>query len=80
MQIAGILAYLVSFAIMAGIYAVFCLGLNIQWGYTGLFNIGIAAGAWVGGRLLDSTGLHANLWAAAVLAASALLMVATTRR
>ncbi len=42
MQIAGILAYLVSFAIMAGIYAVFCLGLNIQWGYTGLFNIGIA--------------------------------------
>jgi branched-chain amino acid transport system permease protein len=35
-------AYLVSLAIMAGIYAVFCLGLNIQWGYTGLFNIGIA--------------------------------------
>lgn len=42
MTIGGLLAYLVSFAIMAGIYAVFCLGLNIQWGYTGLFNIGIA--------------------------------------
>ena len=42
MEIGGIIAYLVSFAIMAGIYAVFCLGLNIQWGYTGLFNIGIA--------------------------------------
>ena len=42
MEIGGILAYLVSLAIMAGIYAVFCLGLNIQWGYTGLFNIGIA--------------------------------------
>jgi branched-chain amino acid transport system permease protein len=42
MEISGIIAYLVSFAIMAGIYAVFCLGLNIQWGYTGLFNIGIA--------------------------------------
>jgi branched-chain amino acid transport system permease protein len=27
---------------MAGIFAVFALGLNIQWGYTGLFNIGIA--------------------------------------
>ncbi|HIC85816.1 MAG TPA: branched-chain amino acid ABC transporter permease [Desulfobacterales bacterium] len=27
---------------MAGIYSIFCLGLNIQWGYTGLFNIGIA--------------------------------------
>jgi branched-chain amino acid transport system permease protein len=42
MEIGGIIAYLVSFAIMAGIYAIFCLGLNIQWGYTGLFNIGIA--------------------------------------
>jgi len=42
MELGGILAYLVSFAIMASIYAVFSLGLNIQWGYTGLFNIGIA--------------------------------------
>jgi branched-chain amino acid transport system permease protein len=42
MQIGGLLAYLISFAIMATIYAVFSLGLNIQWGYTGLFNIGIA--------------------------------------
>lgn len=42
MEIGGILAYMVSLAIMAGIYAIFCLGLNIQWGYTGLFNIGIA--------------------------------------
>ncbi len=38
----GILAYLVSFAIMASIFSVFSLGLNVQWGYTGLFNIGIA--------------------------------------
>jgi len=42
MELGGIIAYLVSLAIMAGIYAVFSLGLNIQWGYTGLFNIGIA--------------------------------------
>jgi branched-chain amino acid transport system permease protein len=42
MEIGGIIAYLVSLAIMAGIYAVFALGLNIRWGYTGLFNIGIA--------------------------------------
>ncbi len=41
-ELARISAYLVSLAIMAGIYSVFCLGLNIQWGYTGLFNIGIA--------------------------------------
>lgn len=38
----GILAYLASFATMAGVYAVLSLGLNVQWGYTGLFNIGIA--------------------------------------
>ncbi len=42
MEFSGISAYVVSLAIMAGIYAIFCLGLNIQWGYTGLFNIGIA--------------------------------------
>lgn len=42
MEFSGILSYVVSLAIMAGIYAIFCLGLNIQWGYTGLFNIGIA--------------------------------------
>lgn len=42
MELEGIIAYIVALAITAGIYAVFCLGLNIQWGYTGLFNIGIA--------------------------------------
>lgn len=42
MELGGIIAYLTSLAILAGIYAVFTLGLNIQWGYTGLFNIGIA--------------------------------------
>ena len=42
MELGGLIAYLVALAITAGIYAVFCLGLNIQWGYTGLFNIGIA--------------------------------------
>lgn len=38
----GILNYIVFFSITAGIYAILSLGLNIQWGYTGLFNIGIA--------------------------------------
>ena len=42
MEIAGIISYTTGFAIMAGIYAVFALGLNVHWGYTGLFNIGIA--------------------------------------
>ncbi|MEE8362550.1 MAG: branched-chain amino acid ABC transporter permease [Dehalococcoidia bacterium] len=40
---AGVIDYSSGFLIMAGIYAVFSLGLNIQWGHTGLFNIGIAA-------------------------------------
>ena len=42
MDVTGVLDYLVGFAIMAGIYAVFALGLNVHWGFTGLFNIGIA--------------------------------------
>ena len=40
---AGTISYVVSFATMASIYAVLTLGLNVQWRYTGLFNIGIAA-------------------------------------
>ncbi len=42
MDLAGIAGYLVAFAIMGGIYGVFTLGLNVHWGFTGLFNIGIA--------------------------------------
>ena len=42
MDVIGILDYLVGFAIMAGIYGVFAVGLNVHWGFTGLFNIGIA--------------------------------------
>lgn len=38
----GILAYLVSFSVMASVFAILSLGLNVQWGYTGLFNIGVA--------------------------------------
>ncbi len=38
----GVLNYLVFFAITAGTYGVLSLGLNLQWGVAGLFNIGIA--------------------------------------
>ena len=31
------------FLTLVGIYAILALGLNVQWGFTGLFNIGIAA-------------------------------------
>lgn len=36
------LSYLASFLILVGIYAIFALGLNVHWGYTGIFNFGIA--------------------------------------
>jgi branched-chain amino acid transport system permease protein len=38
----GIMMYLVGLATLAGIYSVLTLGLNVQWGMTGLFNAGIA--------------------------------------
>ncbi|MGD9369325.1 MAG: branched-chain amino acid ABC transporter permease [Desulfobacteraceae bacterium] len=66
MEFTGILAYLVSLVIMAGIYAVFCLGLNIHWGYTGLFNIGIAGffciGAYASAMITtpQPTGIYAQ--------------------
>jgi len=43
MELGGYVAYLAFFLTTAGIYALLCLGLNIQWGYTGLFNIGVSA-------------------------------------
>jgi branched-chain amino acid transport system permease protein len=36
-------AYLLAPAITACLYAILTLGLNVQWGLTGLFNIGVAA-------------------------------------
>ena len=42
MELMGVTNYAVGFVIMAGIYSIFALGLNVHWGYTGLFNIGIA--------------------------------------
>ncbi|MEE1557327.1 MAG: branched-chain amino acid ABC transporter permease, partial [Alphaproteobacteria bacterium] len=41
-QFFGILNYLMFLITMAGIYGVMTLGLNLQWGLTGLFNVGVA--------------------------------------
>lgn len=38
-----ILAYAAFFLTVAMTYATICLGLNVQWGQTGLFNVGVAA-------------------------------------
>lgn len=37
----GIAAYLVFFLTLVGIHAIAVLGLNLQWGFTGLFNAGV---------------------------------------
>jgi branched-chain amino acid transport system permease protein len=37
-----VFAYLVFFLVIALIYGLVCLGLNLQWGFTGLFNVGVA--------------------------------------
>lgn len=42
MELSGLFLYLVAMLTMGGIYAVLALGLNLQWGYGGLFNAGIA--------------------------------------
>lgn len=42
MELTGLFFYLITFLTMAGIYAVLCLALNMQWGFGGLFNAGIA--------------------------------------
>jgi branched-chain amino acid transport system permease protein len=38
----GVLSYLVFFLTTAAIYSIASLGLNLQWGRTGLFNIGVS--------------------------------------
>jgi branched-chain amino acid transport system permease protein len=42
MEILGVVSFLVFFLIQASFYSLTCIGLNIQWGFTGLFNVGIA--------------------------------------
>jgi branched-chain amino acid transport system permease protein len=43
-----ILSYCAFFLTVALTYAIICLGLNVQWGQTGLFNVGVAGFVAVG--------------------------------
>ena len=47
-MIVDLFAYLVFFVAIAGTFALACLGLNLQWGTTGLFNVGVAGFVAVG--------------------------------
>ena len=53
--------YLVFLTIYVGLYALFALGLNLQWGYAGLINFGHVAFMTVGAYttvLLSSQGVR----------------------
>ena len=41
-DLAGLIAYGSFFLVTALVNAIVCLGLNVQWGQTGLFNVGVA--------------------------------------
>lgn len=42
MELYGLFLFAVGFLTMAMIYAIASLGVNINWGFTGLFNVGVA--------------------------------------
>lgn len=69
-----LLAYGSFFLCFAGIFAVMALGLNLQWGFTGLFNVGVAGfvavGAYASALLTTALGLPVGLgWLGAMVAA-----------
>jgi neutral amino acid transport system permease protein len=68
--------YLVFLTIYVGLYALFALGLNLQWGYAGLINFGHVAFMTVGAYttvLLSSQGVPLLFAALAGVAIAALL-------
>jgi branched-chain amino acid transport system permease protein len=80
-------AYAVFFLVIALTYALTCLGLNLQWGTTGLFNVGVAGfvavGAYTSAILTAPAAAErwsgpgwpiAAGWGAAVLAAGAVAL------
>ncbi|MBK1871246.1 branched-chain amino acid ABC transporter permease [Aestuariivirga sp. YIM B02566] len=90
-----ILAYAAFFLVTALTYGIICLGLNVQWGQTGLFNVGVAGfvaiGAYVSALLTtpETAGRFGGLglpvwfgWIAAMVvsgAAAALIGAITLR-
>ena len=47
-SLSGFISFLTVFITTVAIFAVFALGLNVQWGYTGIFNFGIVGFFMVG--------------------------------
>jgi branched-chain amino acid transport system permease protein len=44
----SILSYAAFFGVFASVFAIIVLGLNLQWGFTGLFNVGVAGFVGIG--------------------------------
>jgi neutral amino acid transport system permease protein len=64
--------YFVSLTIWAGLYAIFALGLNLQWGFTGLINFGHVAFATLGAYTTVLLSLQGVPMAIAALGGAAL--------
>ena len=47
-SLAGVVSYGSFFLVFATVFAIIVLGLNLQWGFTGLFNVGVAGFVAVG--------------------------------
>jgi len=75
-----ITAYAAFFLTMALSYAIICLGLNVQWGQTSLFNVGVAGFVGLGAytsAILTTGGLPVALgWVLAAVAAGFLSLLA----
>ena len=41
-DLVGLVSYGTFFLVFATVFAIIVLGLNLQWGFTGLFNVGVA--------------------------------------
>jgi len=57
-ELGGVISFLTGFATLVAIFAILALGLNVQWGYTGIFNFGVVAffmvGAYTAGIITKS--------------------------
>jgi branched-chain amino acid transport system permease protein len=70
-----VIAYLTAIAILVGVRALLTLGLNVQWGLTGLVNLGVVAffavGAYTSALLAVGGAPLAVAWPAAIALAAA---------
>jgi branched-chain amino acid transport system permease protein len=67
MHLSGLIAYASMFLGTALVFGIACMGLNLQWGKTGLFNVGVAGflgvGAYVSALLTTPVAdTHAGGW------------------